>query len=378
MSKATEAKRTPTTEEPEQDSLLPGRESIRRSHEDRARHRHKTTKHRERLGVQAQIGGTPTEDLLTGRVVRSDGQYYIVDIDDSGELRTKTSKRTIAAEPNATLVTIGDRVRVEPHPESVALIAEVLPRTTKLLRRASGRSDAFAQVIVANIDTLVIVTSILEPPLSTGIIDRYIVAGLDGGMAIAIVFNKIDLLKTKAGKEVLDEYLGIYRSIGYQCFAASAEKASTLDPLREFLIGKTSVFAGHSGVGKTSLVNTLRGDEAERIGVLSKKYRRGAHTTSRSVLLKLGDVSGTYIVDTPGVREFANHEIDPENLKFFFEEFLRFSDECAIPNCSHLHEPDCAVIAAVEESAISVERYANYEKLYQEAKAQDKKLREKS
>ena len=131
--------------------------------------------------------------------------------------------------------------------------------------------------------------------------------------------------------------------------------------------GKISVFAGHSGVGKSSIINAIFGQEVGRTGALSKKYRRGAHTTSASVLMPIPEMENTYVVDTPGVREFSNFELDPQNLKFFFVEFLRYQERCSITNCSHIHEPGCAVRQAVEEDRIAIERYKNYEKLFEEA-----------
>ena len=371
----------PRTEEPieadSQENELPFELRIRRAHEDRSRDRRKTTKHRERLdgGVHSELEAT--QGLIEGRIIRSEGGYYFAELKDGTELRVKTTKRTRSAEPNATLVTIGDRVLIDTESGEAAIIAQVLDRQTKLLRRASGRSDVFGQVIVANIDVLVIVASILEPRLRSGIIDRYIVAGLDGGLEIMVVINKLDLATSAEDQAELAYFLKLYNGLGYPTFAVSSKLPESLEPLHLALTGKTSVFAGHSGVGKSSLVNVLLGTDDERIGELSKKFRRGAHTTSRSILLKLGDISGTYVVDTPGVREFENHAIEPENLKFFFVEFAAYQSLCPLANCSHVHEPGCAVIAAVDAKKLSIERYASYLKLFEEATTQDKLLREK-
>lgn len=362
----------------EQEELeLPQSERIRRAHEDRTRERRKTTKHRERMVGRAATSLAVAQTYTSGRIVRTEGQYLIAELEDGSELRAKAGKRTKAADQNATLVTVGDRVLIDPSTTGVPLIAQVLDRKTKLLRRASGRSDDYAQVIVANIDLLVIVVSILEPPIRSGIIDRYIVAGLEGGLNIAVVINKTDLAVKPEIKAELDYFLKLYRKIGYPIFAVTANDANRLAPLREFLSGTTSVFAGHSGVGKSSLVNVLLGTDDERTGELSKKFRRGAHTTSRSVLLKLGDISDTYVVDTPGVREFANHAIESTQLKFLFVEFAPYAASCAITNCSHIHEPACAVIAATETGDIAIERYASYVKLFEESLEQEKATRER-
>jgi ribosome biogenesis GTPase len=365
------------SEEEAEEVELPQSERIRRAHEDRTRERRKTTKHRERISGKNTSTLALSEGHLQGRIVRSEGQFFIAELTDSTELRVKAGKRTIPADQNATLVTVGDRVLIDPSTTGIPLIAEVLHRKTKLLRRASGRSDDYAQVIVANIDTLVIVVSILEPPIRSGIIDRYIVAGLDGKVDVAIVINKTDLITEPAIQAELDYFLKLYSRIGYPIFALTANDSETLTPLHQFLSGTTSVFAGHSGVGKSSLVNVLLGTDDERTGELSKKFRRGAHTTSRSVLLKLGDISDTYVVDTPGVREFANHAIESTQLKFLFVEFRTLADQCAITNCSHIHEPGCAVIAASESGGVAIERYASYVKLFEESVEQEKATRER-
>ncbi len=377
MTKA-DPSREDLSNEAEEELELPQSERIRRAHEDRTRERRKTTKHRERITGKASELLPDNPAGIPGRIVRSEGQFFIAELSDGSELRVKAGKRTKPAEPNVTLVTVGDRVIVDHSSTGIPLIAEVLSRKTKLLRRASGRSDDYAQAIVANIDTLVIVVSILEPPIRSGIIDRYIVAGLDGGLGIAIVINKIDLITEPEIQAELDYFLHLYSKIGYPIFALTANDKATLKPLHEFLSGTTSVFAGHSGVGKSSLVNVLLGSEDERTGELSKKFRRGAHTTSRSVLLKLGDISDTYVVDTPGVREFANHAIESTQLKFLFVEFVQFAEQCTITNCSHIHEPGCAVIAASESGAIAIERYASYVKLFEESVEQEKTDRTRS
>ncbi len=304
-------------------------------------------------------------------------------LEDGSEIRARTYKGTRSANPNSTLVAIGDEVRLatpdEANNENAAdlLIEEVLPRRTKLSRRASGRRESFEQVIVANVDLLVIVVSVGKPKLRSGIIDRYIVAGVEGGLDIVIAINKID----DAPQKEMDEasyFRDVYQEIGYPVHLLSAINRSGIATLKEELAGKTSVFAGHSGVGKSSIINAILGREAAQTGKLQRKFKGGAHTTAASslidvpLLFKEGVGSGfTFIADTPGVREFANFELDPQNLKFAFVEFLKFQERCAIPNCSHTHEPGCAVRQAVEDDLISIDRYSNYQKLFEEAKKEE-------
>ncbi len=310
---------------------------------------------------------------------------------DGSTVRAKTYKGTRSANPSSTLVAVGDEVRLanplllKEEAESRSrnargyLIEEVLPRRTKLSRKAAGRRDAFEQVIVANVDLLMIVASVVEPKLRSGIIDRYIVAGIEGGLEIVIAINKIDLVSETEMDEAL-YFRDLYREIGYPLYLISAALSSGIEQLKEEIAGKTSVFAGHSGVGKSSIVNAILGREAALTGVLQKKFRRGAHTTAASTLIEVpllfkeGAGGGlTFIADTPGVREFSNFELRSADLKYAFVEFQKFQERCAITNCSHLHEPGCAVRQAVEDDTISVDRYSSYQKLFEESKQSELK-----
>jgi len=302
----------------------------------------------------------------------------VLRLDDGSEVRAKTYKSTRSANPNATLVAIGDKVKFASHTEdnsddgsiSDYLIEEVLPRRTKLSRRAAGRREAFEQVIVANVDVLVIVVCVGKPKLRSGIIDRYVVAGVEGGLDIVIAINKMDIA-SEAEKDEAQYFQDVYQEIGYPVLLMSASSGSRISELKELIAGKISVFAGHSGVGKSSIVNAILGRKAAQIGALQRKFKGGAHTTAASTLIPVISMPDTYIADTPGVREFANFALDPQNLKFAFVEFLKFQERCAIPNCSHIHEPGCAVRQALEDDLISIDRYSNYQKLFEEAKKEE-------
>jgi ribosome biogenesis GTPase len=302
----------------------------------------------------------------------------VLQTEDGTEIRARTYKGTRSANPNSTLVAIGDEVRIE-HPSLFEnengsngdyLIEEVLPRRTKLSRRAAGRRDSFEQVVVSNVDLLVIVASVGEPKLRSGIIDRYVVAGVEGGLDVVIAINKID----SAPAAEMDEaryFSDVYQEIGYPVYLVSATRGTGISELKEEIAGKTSVFAGHSGVGKSSIVNAILGREAAQTGSLQRKFKGGAHTTASSMLRAVEGMQDTFIADTPGVREFANFELDPQNLKFAFVEFQKFQERCAITNCSHIHEPGCAVRQAVEDDKISIDRYSSYQKLFEEAKKEE-------
>lgn len=350
-------------------------ERIRPAHEDRTRERRKLVKRRERINTDSSEAASI--DATLSRIVRAEGAHFIARTPSGEETKVKTYKGTSSENENATLVAVGDRVRLGVQEEGDTVINHVERRRTKLSRRAAGRRDVFEQVIVANVDLLVIVASVDDPPLRPGIIDRYVVAGLQGGLENLIVINKTDLASKQGLTSIVEEFVELYASLGYTSVGVSATDNHGLDPLRDAIVGRTSVFAGHSGVGKSTLVNALLGSEVERTGELQRKFNKGAHTTTSSSLHLVPGLPDTFLVDTPGVREFANFELDSENLKFFFAEFLDIQQACKIPNCSHLHEPGCAVMQAVEDDEIHVERYNSYTKLYEEAKTQEKRQLER-
>ncbi len=369
------------SKESEQESELeaehvgPHHAQIRRVFEDRDRSRLKHTKKRDREDATPILGAPETDDstLITGRVIRPEGAFFEIQLANGDSIRAQTYKGTKSSNPQSTLVAVGDRVKVAMLEEEDAVIEEVLARKTKLSRQASGRRETFEQVIVANTDTLAIVTSALAPPFRAGIVDRYIVAGLEGGLDIIVVINKMDLVDDLDWKTIMDYHIDVYSSLGYPTIPVSTVDGSGLHALREVLRGRTTVLAGHSGVGKSSIVNALFGTELERTGELSKKFRRGAHTTSASILLPVTGEPGTFLVDTPGVREFTNFEPDTHNLKFYFVEFAALQEQCRLTNCSHIHEPDCAIRVAAEQEVISMGRYESYVKLFGEAAISERK-----
>lgn len=360
----------------EEDGL--GSERIRRSNTDRIRR--KDIKHRERHSIDAAAN---SDALVKARVIGVEGAFYVAMTAEGEEIRTRTVKSTVSENHNATLVAVGDDVGIErgesdgQHSGEIVtdnVIRRVYERRTKLARRLHKRSDAFEQVIAANVDVLCITMSCVEPPFRPGICDRYIIAGLDGGLDIYIVLNKIDLLDEDPSREFIIEALEYYSGLGYIPHLTSTETGEGIDELREGLRGKTSVFAGKSGVGKSSLVNSLLGEVVARTSELTSKERRGVHTTTNSSLLPLAGVDDSYIIDTPGVREFFNYELDDENLKYHYPEFEKFAADCDMTNCTHTHEPGCAVFAAIEKGEIPEWRYNSYASLYEEAVRERKKL----
>jgi len=240
-------------------------------------------------------------------------------------------------------IAVGDHVVITPSSPSEGVVEKVLPRTTRL-SRTSPRDHRKEQVIVANVDQLLIVASVHKPPLRLGLIDRYIIAGDAGGIPPVLCINKVDLARSAS------EYAAaaaLYSAMDYPVLITSAETGEGIELLRKLLRDKTTVLAGHSGVGKSSLINAVQPGMELRIGDV---YLSGRHTTTWASLLKL-DVGG-YVVDTPGIREFTLWDIKPSEVAQFFPQIWELSHDCHMPDCTHDHETDCAVKAALADESL--------------------------
>lgn len=247
----------------------------------------------------------------------------------------------------------GDEVWIGSLREGDAAIEEVLPRRSKLSRR-SGHHGESEQVLAANLDQVVIVAAVARPPLRPGLIDRMIVAATNHGLTPIVTLNKIDLGRERKMREVRDTFT----DLGYAVFLTSATTGTGVAELALALAGRVSVFAGHSGVGKSSLLNAIDPSLSQKVGKVSRRGIRGRHTTTRAELLKLE--SGGYVVDTPGIRAFGLWDIEAADLDIFFKEFEPLIEQCRFYDCTHSHEPDCAVRGAVEEGSLRRNRYAAY------------------
>lgn len=287
-------------------------------------------------------------------VVEVHGELVSVE-DASGDVRR------CAVSPDAPFFpVIGDRVVVdEEGPRGRPVVVDVAPRQNRLARLRhdrSRRSDAGAEehVLAANIDLAVIVVAAKRPPFHPRLIDRYLVLCQYGGIDAAVAVNKADLTD-----DLPD--LSIYRDLGLPIVEVSAKTHQGLDELRTLIDGKLVVFAGHSGVGKSSLVNALVGEAAAATAEVGGKRGQGRHTTSVATLHWLDDETG--VVDTPGVRSLAMTGISPQELAGYFPEFVDLIGECRFRDCTHDHEPGCAVRAAAQAGKIPPARYDSYLRL---------------
>ena len=292
-------------------------------------------------------------------VTRTQGPEYVVESEAGQVLNCVLAGRRIKGGKPV----VGDRVNIERiSDDDRGVIIGVRPRTT-LLRRAAFRGRGKA--LVANIDQLVITVSAQSPPLRPGLIDRYIVAAEKQQMLPALCFNKWELATPE------DEAIySAYESLGYACLKTSAELDTGIDTLAQQLHGRQSAFVGHSGVGKSSLMQRIFPDVSLAVGAVNDSTGRGRHTTTHARLLPLPSGRG-YIVDTPGVREFGLIEIESAELASLYVDFSQPSERCRFSPCTHTHEPDCGVKEGVETGDIHGLRYKNYLRLFAELKEKE-------
>jgi ribosome biogenesis GTPase / thiamine phosphate phosphatase len=299
---------------------------------------------------------------MLGTVVRTQSGFFWVTLEDGTTLRCTLRGRLKKSRVASDIATLGDTVRLTPTIPGEGAIEEVLPRRTKLARRAAGAKGVWKEdVLVANLDQLVAVFAVTNPEPNTRLLDRYLVNAELNGLAVLIVANKCDLLPPQS----IDAIFGPYESIGYRVRYTSAKRNIGIDDLRADLAGKISAFSGPSGVGKSSLLNTIQPGLQLRTGAVSTagaNVGRGRHTTVAPELIPL--TVGGYVADTPGIRELGLWQVPPHELGF--REFRPYIDQCYFQPCSHLHEPDCAVREAVANGAISADRYESYARLREE------------
>ncbi len=255
---------------------------------------------------------------------------------------------------------VGDRIRYSVNSDGINIVESVEPRHS-VLSRPDPHDRRLERVIVTNIDIVVIVASVHTPPLNPNLIDRYLLAINRGGIEPLICVNKIDLVENDEEVMCIDEALEAYRRLGIDIVKCSAESGLNIERLKEHLYGKPAVFVGHSGVGKSSILNAIDPALGIETRTVQRATGKGRHTTVRSNLYHLpGDIT---IIDTPGVRGFGLWKMEPSELRWYFDEFDQFADSCKYSNCTHTHEPGCAVKAALPANNVLARRYESYLKM---------------
>ncbi len=311
---------------------------------------HDRAKHRKAAGVPEPPPLTiaPEDVRPNAIVVAHTGRWAFVWSDDR-ELMAEIDERL--GRDRSTVLASGDEVRIEFAGET-PIVRGVAPRRTKLSRLAHVHSALEEQVIAANVDLLVIVASAARPNFKPGLVDRYLIAAQVGHIEPILVVNKIDLVHTEP------EAVRLYREIGMRVIGTSCETGEGLDALRAALAGQLSVVAGHSGVGKSSLINALDPTLKLPVQEVSQYNEKGKHTTTNSRLFQLA--GGIRIIDTPGARNLGVWNVSPEEVAYYFPEMAEFAAACRFRNCIHTHEPGCAVREAVETGAIPRARFDSY------------------
>ena len=294
---------------------------------------------------------------MRGLVIKNTGSWYTVRTDDGRDIESKIKGNFRLKDIRTTNpVAVGDRVDIDINTEGTAFITKIEDRKNYIIRRASNLSKQ-SHIIAANVDQAMLIVTVNYPITTTVFIDRFLATAEAYRVPVKLVFNKIDRYHG-GDRELLDDLVNLYTTIGYPCSMLCARTEEGLDVLREDLKGRITLLSGHSGVGKSTIINKLIPGVNLRTGDISEYHNKGMHTTTFSEMIPLSD--GGYLIDTPGIKGFGTIEMEGAEIADYFPEIFKFSADCKFNNCSHRHEPGCAVLRAVEEHYISESRYKSY------------------
>ena len=296
--------------------------------------------------------------MQEGVVIKSTGSWYEVR-NDAGEVVLCRLRGKIRLDGLRTTnpVAVGDKVIYEKeNNKDTCVINKILPRYNVIVRKSVNLSKA-SHIIASNIDQAILVATIAHPRTSTGFIDRFLVTAEAYHIPVTIVFNKCDLYDEEQ-MAIAEDLISVFKNIGYNSFMLSAKTGFRCEELKEIMKGKVNLFSGHSGVGKSALINRLDPNLNVRVGDISEVHEKGKHTTTFSQMFPLA--FGGYIIDSPGIKEFGLYDMEKDTLAQRFPEMRNLMHECKFSNCTHLHEPHCAIKAAVEQNLIAEWRYTDY------------------
>lgn len=302
--------------------------------------------------------------MKKGIVVKSTGSWYTVKTDEGNliESRIKGNLR-LKGIRSTNPIAVGDHVELTESNEdsnvigqTVGFIHKILPRTNYIIRKAPNLSKE-SHIIAANIDQAFLIVTIQYPETTTTFIDRFLVSAEAYRIPCHLIFNKIDLYNEEQTTD-MNSLIEIYENAGYQCLKISAINKTGFDELKLMMTNKTNVFSGHSGVGKSTVINSMQPNMNIKTGIISEAHFSGKHTTTNSEMYELD--FGGYIIDTPGIKGFGMLEMEKEEISHYFPEMFKLLDGCQYYNCTHTHEPQCAVKKSVEEGKIAQSRYNSY------------------
>ena len=300
---------------------------------------------------------------MHGLVIKNTGSWYTVLTDDGqlidckikGNFRLKGIRST-------NPVAVGDRVQIVPNNEGTAFITEIEDRRNYIIRKSINLSKQ-SHIIAANVDQAILVVTVANPQTSTTFIDRFLASAEAYRVPVILVFNKTDLLDDDM-RRYQEAMVNLYQTIGYECHQISAENGDGVDDLRSLLKDKITLLSGNSGVGKSTLINRLVPEANLRTSEISDAHNTGQHTTTFSEMIPLSPITQHltpgFLIDTPGIKGFGTFDMEPEELTSYFKEIFHFSQDCRFSNCTHTHEPGCAVLKALEDHYIAESRYQSY------------------
>lgn len=292
-----------------------------------------------------------------GLVIKNTGSWYQVKTDDGALIECKIKGNfRLKGIRSTNPVAVGDKVHIDINKEGTAFIVDIDERENYIIRKASNLSKE-SHILAANIDQALLVVTINHPQTHLVFIDRFLATAEAYRIPVRLIFNKIDLYDDD-DTELLNGVIDLYRYIGYDCYTISATTGVGIDAVRSLLQGKVTLISGNSGVGKSTLINAIMPDLNLKTGEISASHHKGMHTTTFSEMFPLPQ--GGYLIDTPGVKGFGTIDFAPEEVAHFFPEIFRLSHDCRFGNCTHRHEPGCAVLQALDEHRISESRYTSY------------------